>query len=320
LKASVADLEFRNLTEDQLESYIDIVARSRVNHPFERRHTQEEAKASTFKDPDFDPEGSWLAYLNGEAVGFSAVLIEKNRIAAGMNDGYVDIDVVPEHRGKGVEDQLLARAIEHLRSRKMEKARARCYVTDTWRSSLLKPNSFKEEYRVYFLTRRGRSEVGPAEMPEGYRLVRKMFTEFSDEEMVAMVEAFNDSFRDHFDFASEPVERWMNFRDVGGDPIMISLVMEGDLTVGVCMSEESKLLNEERGVRTGWVNVLGVRPQHRRKGLARAMIADSLDWILGRGVDTIHIGVFAKNEKALDLYLSFGFERDVESIWYSRVL
>ncbi len=317
---SVADLELRHLTEDQLGSFIEVVARSRADHPFERRLTFEEARAMTLRDPDFDPQGSWLAYLEGKAVGFADVIIEKNRIAAGLDDGYLDVEVVPEHRGKDIEGRLLDMSLGHLRSKGVGKARARSHVKDAWKRSLLEPAGFEEEHRVYTLVRRGRSEVRPVPVPEGFRLDRRPFSECSDADLATIVEAFNDSFRDHFSFAPERLERWANFKDCGEDRIMLTVAMKGDTAAGICMSEESTVFNEERDVKTGWINILGVRPAYRRLELARALLADGVRWVLGTGMDTVYIGVFAENEKALDLYKSFGFEKCQESIWYSRRL
>jgi mycothiol synthase len=313
-------MELRHLSEDQLGSYIDIVARSRADHPYERRLTMEEARVWTLADPDFKPEASWVAYLDGEAAGFAAAQIESNRIAAGMNDGFVDVEVVPEHRNKGIERRLMDLCVEYLRSKGVGKARARGVVSDVWKRSLLEPDSFEEEYRVYILVRRGRSEVRAAPVPEGFALHRKPLAECSDAYIATAVETFNDSFRDHFSFAPEKLERWINFRDSAKDLGVLTLAMIGDEAVGLCVSEESMAFNEERGVRAGWVDILGVRPKYRRRGLARALLADGITLLLEKGLDTVYIGVYAKNEKALDLYRSFGFEKDGESIWYSKRL
>lgn len=320
MAANVTDLELQHLTEDQLDQLIDILARSRANNPYERRLSREEARAFTLMDVEFDPEGSWVAYVGGEAVGFGSVVVEANRIAAGMDDGHVDVEVVPESRGQGIEQRLLEEAFRYLRSRCVGKAKTRSMFADVWRRSLYESNSFEEEFRVYSLVRRGRADVAPAPLPEGFSLDHRLLSECSDEQISVLVDAFNASFRDHFSFSPERPERWVNYRDHGEDIEMIALAMKDGQAVGVCVSEESRKLNEERGERTGWINILGVRPEHRRLGLGRALLADGMRWILGQGMDTVYLGVFARNEKALDLYRSFGFEKDRENIWYCKRL
>ena len=50
------------------------------------------------------------------------------------------------------------------------------------------------------------------------------------------------------------------------------------------------------------------------------MLIDGIQWIHGRGMDTVYIGVVSENEKALDLYKSLGFVMEHESIWFEQPL
>lgn len=320
MAGSVTGLEFRHLTESSLEDMIEVLAKARADDPHERRLTHDEAREQTTLDPDFDPKGTWLATLDGEVAGFGLVLVEANRIKAGRDDAYVDIDVVPEHRGKGIEEALLGRCLEYIRFRGVGKALCRSLASDDWKQSLLVGQSFEEVYRVYILERRGREKANLHLLPAGFRLEHKALTECSDDDLSALVEAFNDSFQDHINFAPERLERFINFRDNGEDPRILALALKGTEIAGFCLCDESRTLNQEKGVRTGWVDIIGVRPRHRRQGLGRVLLADGINWIIGRGMDTVYLGVFAENEKALDLYKSYGFSKDRESIWYSRAL
>ncbi len=316
----MSDLEFRHLTESSLEEMIEVLAKARADEPHERRLTHDEARSETFLDPDFDPKGTWIATLDGEVVGFGLVLVEGNRIKAGKDDGYIDIDVVPEHRGKGAEQALLERSLGYLRSRNVGKALSRSLITNNWGRSLLTSHSFEEAYRVYILVRRGRAEVREVLPPAGFELERRNLRDCSDVDISKIVDVFNDSFRDHFNFAPERPERFINARDCREDPAVLTLASKGDEIAGLCLSDESSTFNQEKGEQTGWVDIIGVRPQFRRVGLGEALLSDGMRWILDRGMDTIYLGVFAKNEKALGLYRSFGFTNDTESVWYRKNL
>ena len=312
--------EFTHLTEATLDAMVDVLARARADDPFERRMTLDEAKEHTFLDPDFDPEGSWFALVDGEAVGFGSCLVESNRIQAGMNEGHVDIDIVPGHRGTDIGQALLDNALAYLRERKVESALARCVVGNDHMERLMTANSFEEAFRVYILRRVGRERVREVRVPEEIRLERRTLYDFSDEELEEFVGIFNDAFQDHLNFAPERKERFLNFRDCRDEPRILTLAMrEGDI-VGFCLSEESEMFNRERGVSTGWIDIIGVRPPYRRRGIGRALLADGTNWILERGMDTVYLGVFARNEKALDLYHSFDFVKERESMWFKKAL
>jgi ribosomal protein S18 acetylase RimI-like enzyme len=316
----VSQLEIARLKETDIEDVVDVIRSSRRELPFERAPTEEELKAYTVNYSEFLPEGSWVVRLGGVAVAYAVVLIEANRLSAGLDDAHLEFEVVPEERGKGLERNLIDLASEYIRSRGVAKARTRCIACDQWRIDVLGSQGFSEAYRVFFLVRRTPVQVHDVPAPEGIMLVRRPYKECGDEELTRIVEAFNDSFQDHFSFAPERPEIFITYRDATDDPESFSLAMVGDEIVGVCLSAEDRTYNEENGTKWGWINILGVRPQYRRRGVGRFLLADGMKWILEQGMDTTYIGVHAKNEKALGMYRSAGFEKDRESLWMEKRL
>lgn len=297
---------------------IEVIARSRSGLPFERRLTRGEATAFTLSDPDFDPAATWLVRIDGEAVAYGSAGVDSNRISAGKNDGHFDFDVVREKRGQCLEQELLDRSVGYLRRRGVRTALSRCEPASDWKKELLLSNSFKEYYTVYNLVRRGQTEVVAAPLPDGFSIERKLFKNHEDDEIGEFVKLFNESFFDHLNFAPEKPMRFINWRNETSDVLMISKVRSEDRFVGFCLSEESVSFNVERGTKVGWIDILGVASGFRRRGLARAVLSDGLRWIMGRGMDTVYISVISQNEKALDLYKSFGFEKEHESVWFEK--
>jgi ribosomal protein S18 acetylase RimI-like enzyme len=62
-----------------------------------------------------------------------------------------------------------------------------------------------------------------------------------------------------------------------------------------------------RAGRRGYLQRLAVQPEHQGRGLGRALVADSLRWLAGRGVDNVVVNTQVENERALQLYLAMGF-------------
>lgn len=60
----------------------------------------------------------------------------------------------------------------------------------------------------------------------------------------------------------------------------------------------------------GWVNYLGVAPEHRGKGLARAMMGRVEALLLERGCPKINLQVRADNAAALGFYAAIGYGQD----------
>lgn len=316
----MAQYEITNLVEADLEGLSEVIRRSKKETSFERAPTVEEMKVRTVRSSEFRPEGSWVVRAGGAPIAFAVVHVEANRLSAGLDDAYFEFEIVPEERGKGLEHRLIELASEYVRSRSIGKVRTRCVVTESWRLESLSSEGFSESYRVFFLARKTAGQVQGIRAPEGVRLVRRPFKECGDEELTKVVEAFNDAFQDHFSFAPERPEVFIGYRDAGEDPEIISLAMVGDDIIGVCLSSEDRVYNKENSTKWGWINILGVRPPYRGRGVGKFLLADGMTWVLEQGMDTTYIGVHAKNEKALEMYLSVGFQKERESLWLEKPL
>ena len=77
--------------------------------------------------------------------------------------------------------------------------------------------------------------------------------------------------------------------------------------------------NEKLGIQRGWLEHISVRRPYRRRGLAGALIADSMRALRDRGLEEAALGVDAENPSgALHLYESFGFRRHRTGIAYRK--
>jgi ribosomal protein S18 acetylase RimI-like enzyme len=320
IHAGVTRREISQLTESDLGELVSVISRCKEGLPLDRAPSVDEMRVDTLEDDEFNPEGSWLLRVDGQLVGYSLAIIEANRLIAGLDDGYFEFEVLPEYRGAGLESTLADLACDYIKAKGVAKACTRCPKEEEWREKVLSSDGFKESYRVFILVRKGVQDVPSVPAPDDFRLVRRPYEECGDEELTRIVEAFNDSFRGHFRFAPERPERFIQFRDVNEDVLMFSLAMFGDDIVGVCLSEESFVYNRQNDVKSGWINILGVRESHRGKGVGRFLLADGMRWLRERHLDTLYIGVYAKNEKALRLYESVGFCREHENIWFEKGL
>jgi ribosomal protein S18 acetylase RimI-like enzyme len=63
-----------------------------------------------------------------------------------------------------------------------------------------------------------------------------------------------------------------------------------------------------RAGRRGYLQRLAVRPPFQGRGLGRALVADSLQWLARRGVTNVVVNTQVENERALQLYLAMGFQ------------
>ncbi|MCL4273027.1 MAG: GNAT family N-acetyltransferase [Anaerolineales bacterium] len=124
----------------------------------------------------------------------------------------------------------------------------------------------------------------------------------------AVYEAAEESFRDHFGHLPEPFEEGFArfkhfFTGAGFDPTLWFLAMKGDQIVGISLCRP----NAYEDADLGWVNTLGVRRPWRKYGLGLALLQHSFGEFYKRGKRKVGLGVDAENlTGALRLYEKAG--------------
>ncbi len=129
------------------------------------------------------------------------------------------------------------------------------------------------------------------------------------EHLRAIWEADVEAFRDHWGASDDSEAAWERFRlDPLADPSLWRVAWDGDAVAGQVRSFIDAEVNARTGRLTGWTESISVRRPWRRRGLARALLADSLRAVRDRGMREAALNVDAGNETgALALYESLGF-------------
>lgn len=129
-----------------------------------------------------------------------------------------------------------------------------------------------------------------------------------EKDLKAVYEADKESFRDHFGYIEEPFEegfaRFKHFMlGEGSDPSLWFLAMDGDEIAGICICRP-KSYNDPQ---VGYVNILGVRRDWRKRGIGLALLQHSFGEFYRRGNRKVGLGVDAQNlTGALRLYEKAG--------------
>ena len=314
--SAMGQIKYMHPTEADIGPIVRAWNLSRRGLPLERDYTIGELRAEIFDDEDYDINGSWVAEAKGEVVGFGRGIVERKRVESGLSEGFVTVEVVPEHRGRGIEKEIMNRVLAHLRSRHLERAEYSCPTLTGWRNTLFEEYGFKDARHFFRMVRKGGNPPNDIRIPAGVRFERKMFIDANEQDISLLVATFNETFSEHFGFSPVSDKRWLRLRDAYEDIGMITFAIRDGRTVGMCFSDESVLYNKEHGSKAGWVWIIGVTKSERGKGIGRALLADSITWLAGRGIDTVYLGLDAENRKALVLYTSLGFEVILENIYY----
>lgn len=151
----------------------------------------------------------------------------------------------------------------------------------------------------------------PANFPEGIEL--RPFVK--DEHARAVLDAQNESFRDHWGNHDESYEQWAprKFGRAGFDSTLWMIAWDGDEIAGFSQ-------NRHRGG-IGWIGTLGVRRPWRKRGLGEALLLYSFAEFYKRGTTTVGLGVDAQNPTgATRLYQKVGMRAVSEFAFYEKEL
>lgn len=77
-------------------------------------------------------------------------------------------------------------------------------------------------------------------------------------------------------------------------------------------------IDQVKGERHAYIFLLYVMPEHRRRGIASALMRHAEDWARARGDHQIGLQVFLSNQPAMSLYHQLGY--NTQSVWMVKPL
>jgi len=132
-------------------------------------------------------------------------------------------------------------------------------------------------------------------------------------------EAHMDAFADHWDFRRQPLEVWRSYSTNTHryDPSLWWLVEDGDELAAVSLNG----WDFSGDPQFGWIQVLGVRPRWRKRGLGTALLQHSFRDFRDRGATRVGLGVDGESTTgAVRLYERVGMRQVRRSDTYEKVL
>ncbi len=280
--------------------------------------------ASDFKHTEgFSPKKDVLiAEAKGRMIGWARVWRTQDPVGLALYNYFVNL--LPEWYGKGVRVTMLRhseRRLKEIADEHREDAdrvlQSTAVDTDTdWILTLE-----SEGYEVFrygvAMVRPTLDNIPDLPLPEGIE-VRPV----KPEHYRAIVDAWNEACRDMRGQIPMSDEDFKAFQESHiFDPSLWQIAWYRDQVVGTTMNFINRQANEETGRRRGHVEAISVRRPWRGKGIAKALIARSLEVLKSRGMTEAALGVDAENPSgALQLYEKMGFEAVKKGVFYRKPL
>lgn len=97
--------------------------------------------------------------------------------------------------------------------------------------------------------------------------------------------------------------------------------IEGDCSIFLAAWDEGALVGAVLGThdgRKGWINRLAVRPSHRRRGIAAALVAAVEGRLEALGIEIVTCLIEDWNETSMRVFERLGYQRHDDILYYSK--
>ena len=274
----MTDLAVRRPTLDDLDAVVEL------GNAFERvflgagTFTPAEV-ADAWRNLDLD-EDAWLVVMpDGRLAGY--VTLERTAEGRFQSDGYVH----PELRGLGVGGKLVDLSEERARTRGGVSVQNMIVAGDQAAAAMLTGRGYELARHFFRMAIELGDDAPEPAWPQGLRA-----DPFREEDALALHEAIEDAWQDHWDYTPRPFELFRE-RIMGGsryDPTLWTVVRAGDEIAGgtICEPEHNNM---------GWIRSLSVRRPWRRRGLGMALLQNAFRQFHERGERQVGLGVDAES-------------------------
>lgn len=219
--------------------------------------------------------------------------------------------VLPEWRGRGIENDLLVRVQARLYEEVSQHPAAENWFEietaqgQRWLTEILERDGYQAARFFFDMMRPISENIPEAELPPGIET-----RPVKPEEMRKIFYGGEEAFADEW---SAPVieegdfERWLS-KDIW-KPALWQIAWEGDEFVGMILNHVRENENKQYGYKRGYTENIAVRKPWRRRGIAKALLVRSLKMFREMGFDSTALGVDTENPNdARRLYESVGYK------------
>ncbi len=218
--------------------------------------------------------------------------------------------VEPAYRGRGIGRTMLAANERRAASLAAEQTFDRRAMFSSFAEagrpaeSVLRHAGYEVARWFFDMVRPTLDDVPEVPMPEGLTL-----RAVTEDQHLTIWRANREAFRDHWGGSDESEQAMRRIlEDPDTDTSLWLIAWDGDEVSGGVWNEIHAEENAQLGLLRGWLASVFTRRPWRRRGLAAALIARSLELLRERGMTSAALGVDADNPSgALGLYESAGF-------------
>ncbi len=273
------------------------------------------AQYRNLRNIDMDKD-IFIAEVRGKMVGFGQTSWKELEYENTFT--YQNFFIVhPDWRGKGIgksiQPVLEARSLEVSRQHREAADKymeSTSNETQTNKTKLLKQFDYSPVRYFFEMKRDLKLPIANAQIPAGLNI-----RPVTEDHFPAIHAGWYEAFQGHWAYIAAKegdLERWIEEVTTipAYNPERWVVVWDGDDVAGINFNGVHEETNEAFGMNEGWLHTICVRRPWRSRGLASAMIVESLQLFKEWGLDVAVLSVDSSNPSgALGLYERHGFKR-----------
>ena len=301
-------MQIRNLKKEEIGQYAELQNITEYDDPEFRFMTTEEMTKKIFWKPSFTLDGYFVAFDDEQMVAAGNGRFSPGEYEGKKYPGFFDIHVLPDYVDSRAPFLIFQSIVSFLRANEIERISTRTYLSNEWKVKLLERLGFSRMDKGRYGMFMDPSKVPEPEVPDGYVIKNPNIPD----DMEIMLETANEGFstRENYPpFQFEQFSKNMYFTDpeCHSGHFIIERLEDGKI-IGLVCSHIDRNFNEQRGKKRGASYLLAIIPDERGRGFGKALMQASLRWIAEKEMDEAFIGVNYKNDDAVFLYKSLGYE------------
>lgn len=250
-----------------------------------------------------------VAEVDGTPVGYSRVFWDQEIDGPRVYKQVCFLD--PEFGGRGIGGALLAWNEARLRDIAANHEPAESFL-EAWAAdaneaatALVRAAGYEPVTYMAEMVRPSVEDLPDHPLPDGLEI-----RPVREDDIRTIWEADVEAFRDHWgsvEQTDEDYERFIAFPY--HDPTMWKIAWDAEGVAGQVKSFINTAENEAHGRQRGWTESISTSRRWRRRGVAKALIVESIRELAARGMTEVALGVHTENPNgAYALYQSLGYE------------
>jgi mycothiol synthase len=262
-----------------------------------------------------------VAEVDGMAVGYSRVWWDEEPDGPHVYGHICFVD--PSFGNRGVGSALLDWNIERLREIAAEHEATdkllQTFVNDrnAAATALMRGAGYEPVTYDAEMVRPSVDDLPDHTLPEGLEL-----RPATEDQLREIWEADVEAFRDHWGFVEQTEASYQRFLAFPHNDLALwKIAWDEHGVAGQVRSFIDPAQNAELGRQRGWTEFISTARRWRRRGVAKALIVESIRELASRGMTEVALGVHTENPNgAYDLYAGLGYEVVATSTTYRRPL